>query len=70
MKKIVKRRMTNYDRNNEFLKKFKKLMLDYDIVYCGDSTSRPYFKFKDGTYYYFEFMDEELCISEYKSRII
>lgn len=62
--------MPNYDRREEFLKKFKKLMLDYDVTYCGDMGSRPFFKFKDGTYYYFEFNDEVLTISEYRAREI
>jgi hypothetical protein len=45
-------------------------MIDYDVVYCGDMGTRPFFKFKDGTYYYFEFQDNSLTISEYRAREI
>lgn len=69
-KEKIKKRMSNFDRREEFLKKFKKLMIDYDVVYCGDMGSRPFFKFKDGSYYYFEFQDELLTISEYRAREI
>lgn len=65
-----KRRIPNYDMNDEFCREFKKLLIKYKIKYCGNIGDRPYICFNDGNYYYFEYTDGDLKISEYKERKI